>query len=1657
MRSCAMRNLAVCLLVGGVGWVLSGCDRESSAVSAGTTSAAVESAGTTELPAAAAVAAPDSPSQSSTAPPPSEPPQQPALVQAASQDVPDDETAPPAPAEPEPIRRPPIFLSGPSANLREFEPQNGAPRGMANVPEGVFYLDLHDRPQFQNTLLKGSLFRELPRQAMLMAARDELGMSTRDRSLREQFPWSQMPETWPLSVITSVTPDYMALVTVIRHTPSGVDVWWEQQFPLDPQAPYESLATVAERLAREDFRALLVDLEYADRRTHAGAAVDGTASSEALELLSQMTDIAQFAAVRRLHAEIRDEGESTERLGCLARGYANLSVLTDAYTGCMYKACMARALLYAERAVAADRESPVALRDRAYVRALIGLPEAASQDLVEARRLAGASMPPDWVSAVEAFCAGRGDELITAADGESDVLRAFLFWKLQQNRSDDQNEYAALGSVLANEPDCLRMMFQVAAIRSLGTKAAARTTLAWLPEAVERQLPKVGDLPSEVTESLEREDLGSGAAYSEMVRLLKQQGLGGKDRSEPSLDLLGQLLNEAGFLCAWQVLDYYQYWLSVPVDREGPELAAWGGGHPYAGALELRTANRGRWQDGGRELLKRMQRSELEWWDSSVVREFFNADTHQGHDNDRVIREHFDMLVPEICALLGVDQTASSRLKRLENLKRIAPRLPATLEWRISLQPGALDSDFEQLEEQYSGDVSLQQLLSKSYVNRGDVDGAERCARRWIELRPGYAAWQQLADIAALRGDEQAWLAAIDAALEEPVPGLEHAETGSKVARYFLDRSEPERALPYAEGAAATGAAWAMLRAAEVHDALGHWDESNEYRQATARRYPDQSVNWYFWCLRMGKGDIDEAERAARDYLLGLGDRSIDDEMRLAILEIVSENSFRSYERTQRLAHIGNEPYYAWFAFVLADLRDDDAVRQEMLQLVIDTSRNDGIFLAGTDAIAGYLQEWFAAGAQTPLDRALLDREIAKLRDNSPTNMWFFLSQVLQQHGSDSDSLEYLRRAALSPATDLWTQYLAAHLMRSDGQELGELRSEQFVPVLPPDNETHAHILQLDGTPRQVRFEGQSSKLLVTDPKGAIHAWDPESGADSEWLPGRGWLGDVSPADETAAIIPNTVDRIEIWRGGSDQAVQELPGVGVRVNAVRFLPDDPNRLVRTDSLLNSETVPQTVLAEWDIAESRELWRAPLGRHVIYGIGLANEDHEVVLAGRNPDGSGWLGTFSAADGSEIRSVNVPRHPVSRLAVAADGLQAATLSERGEIIIWDLSTLEAGARLWLSGAVEVALCSQPRLLAVSVGSEIRLYDLERNELITSISDHFQPISNLRLSPDGRFLASAAADMTARVWDVAELRDQGPTPAAPAMPVLIEPNSIGMMMIPVPAGDYMMGERDEFVSTPYYQRGAVERGRPRHHVVLTRPFYLSQFEVTVGQFREFVRDTGYQTEAERKPQGATHFAPPTADARESPEWNWTNPGFQQDDTHPVVTMSFNDVQRFCEWLSVKEGRRYRLPTEAEWEYACRAGTQTSWCSGNYYDSIKGYGNSADLTIAEHYDFYGVAKQYDDGFPFSAPVGSYLPNNWGFYDMHGNAYEWCRDFFSMFYYKDSPEQDPTGPQTGSYHTQRGGSFFNHSDDTRSAHRDFGKVDETQSAVGFRVVREID
>ena len=312
-----------------------------------------------------------------------------------------------------------------------------------------------------------------------------------------------------------------------------------------------------------------------------------------------------------------------------------------------------------------------------------------------------------------------------------------------------------------------------------------------------------------------------------------------------------------------------------------------------------------------------------------------------------------------------------------------------------------------------------------------------------------------------------------------------------------------------------------------------------------------------------------------------------------------------------------------------------------------------------------------------------------------------------------------------------------------------------------------------------------------------------------------------------------------------------------------------------------------------------------------------------------------------------------------------------------------------------------------------------------------------------------------------------------AAPAAARGPQPNSLGMQFVRIPAGSFWMGnaETPKALARAYPQLEAKrftllgDEG-PVHWVHISKAFELGRHEVTVGQFRRFVQASGYQPESERDGTGGYGYNPaydPTTTLRgdafegRDPRYSWRNPGFAQGDDHPVVNVTWNDAQALADWLTRTEGRRYRLPTEAEWEYACRAGKRTRYPHGDDPAQLTRYANVFDQAAAPHWPRWQAhAVPGHDGQAFTAPVGSYAPNAFGLYDMVGNVWEWVSDWHAADAYAQAPRHDPQGPAQGEVRVRRGGSWHTWPFYARCAYRTWNAPSTRYTLVGLRLVREI-
>ena len=253
----------------------------------------------------------------------------------------------------------------------------------------------------------------------------------------------------------------------------------------------------------------------------------------------------------------------------------------------------------------------------------------------------------------------------------------------------------------------------------------------------------------------------------------------------------------------------------------------------------------------------------------------------------------------------------------------------------------------------------------------------------------------------------------------------------------------------------------------------------------------------------------------------------------------------------------------------------------------------------------------------------------------------------------------------------------------------------------------------------------------------------------------------------------------------------------------------------------------------------------------------------------------------------------------------------------------------------------------------------------------------------------------------------------------------------MVLIKGGAFMMGSND-----------GLSDERPVHRVTVS-DFHIGKYEVTNAQYKAFREASGYDARGGdylRHFRGVRSNRPIIEEYRGGMRFVYPQP---PPDACPIEWVGWKDAVAYCKWLSDQTGKRYRLPTEAEWEYACRAGTTTEYSFGDGENSLE----------MEEYGWWAVNSGRN-----THEVGSKKPNPWGLHDMHGNVWEWCADWYGEDYYSKTPETDPGGPSSGKYRVLRGGSWSRLTSFLRSAYRSYdrplspGRGDD---GFGFRVARD--
>jgi WD40 repeat protein/formylglycine-generating enzyme required for sulfatase activity len=611
---------------------------------------------------------------------------------------------------------------------------------------------------------------------------------------------------------------------------------------------------------------------------------------------------------------------------------------------------------------------------------------------------------------------------------------------------------------------------------------------------------------------------------------------------------------------------------------------------------------------------------------------------------------------------------------------------------------------------------------------------------------------------------------------------------------------------------------------------------------------------------------------------------------------------------------------------------------------------------------------------------------------------------------------------------------------KSDGPQLSPTTGAAF--SAPQDRlRTELVLNGHTGAIRGVAWSPNGERIVTGSADGTINVWDATTGRETFTIRGhQDTVTSVAWSPDGDRILSGSDDKtVRVWDAVTGEIILTLRGHADGVRSMAWSPSG-------DRILSGSA-----------DKTAKVWDAVTGQS---SLTLTGHDGQIYSVGWSPDGGSILTgspdkTARVWDATTGKEALILRHETRVFSVAwsPDGDRILCGADQ-TANVWDATTgetrliLETGNyRIW---SVTWSPDGQRIVTGpdgMSPDKTLKVWDATTGQPTHDLQGNNRGVWSVAWRPDGERIVNGPDGGDAMVWDmgtrqgaVAFQRPANAPPPAVApfdaeqakqhqqawanylgAPVEIG-NSIGMKLRLIPPGQFLM--------------------RPNYNVTITRPLRIGTCEVTIAQFRAFVDDTGYKTSAEdlRNGQQISQMTPRvTRDTNQRAEFTWRHKDVNRGDDYPVAQLSWEDAVKFCEWLSRKEGKRYRLPTEAEWEWACRAGSLNRFHFGDELGEMDDYAWCVDNSQNQAH-----------------PVGLKKPNPWGLFDVHGNVCEYCRDWHSTEF-PSVPVSDPVGPPDGRARVTRGGGFISTPQALAFGFR--GRFSPTWSLnhFGFRIVCDVD
>ncbi len=807
--------------------------------------------------------------------------------------------------------------------------ESPTPSNVSKETPQTVYLHTEFLP-YEPTVKKGSnqcLARELARQALLIAVRDEFGLTARDGTLKETVPEGEVLHLallerrnwkgkWQFKLFAFDPQDREHLT----HGLWDSEPLWQTDFQNEVYSSkfYWVYVPVFEQATRKEFvealkavglRALDVPRKPAELDTQAWE-----------ESLLEVDFPTQFGVVRAIHQAMREHGSTPELLGLLARGYANLSMLTQHQWNTTSEVFAARAMLYAERFLASQEEKRIALWHRAYVWALTGSHQNAERDFNAIQKLAtnqdedtelndteipetdltqkspSADADPLWSQLIRPFFLFNPEKLMQVGSDHESLLPWSHRLQFQVISSYRYSEwlYKTGGLALAQIPTAYGIYAELA--HHGGSLGGRRAGARYGPTAFTRFLPdslnKIPDFPEALRAVLPidrakqflfqmaAEDPNPDDDFSPLPQYVaKQLRKHSQQESSPGLSwsTLAYLLEEEMFLQVAHSLHVSTNATETSLEEDVSNLYPLVKNHRYAGYIESFRYNKQRQWEQYQSVLNDIALEDPLGQMSPLIYAMWRVQDSEGTDLGRhfwgQIRFNFTLQgMIDHLFIHGPNwnyQNRKSGVTLAKKFRSIAPHCEVATRMRISAATHHKREQLQKWEKKLKRDPEAFRSLGVHYEKQKDIESAIRCFRRSLDCLPTVSATNSLAAIYARKKDWEEWENTYRKFLDESKDtGLKHAAIHKTIAYEMIKRGLWQKARTHAETAGQTWSSWGLDAASHVTEGLAEWDASEEWVSAASRSYPTHNgINWYFWCCRTGRGDLEAAQELAIKYL----------------------------------------------------------------------------------------------------------------------------------------------------------------------------------------------------------------------------------------------------------------------------------------------------------------------------------------------------------------------------------------------------------------------------------------------------------------------------------------------------------------------------------------------------------------------------------------------------------------------------------------------------------------------------------------------------------------------------------------------------------------------------------------------------------------------